>query len=61
MPHELDTEGRLSRLTAWVLAAERATRPFGLSLPGAALPVASGAEHRRRALTALALYPEMPS
>jgi uncharacterized protein (DUF58 family) len=61
MPRELDTEARLSRLAAWVLAAERATRPFSLSLPGAALPTASDAEHRRRALTALALYPETAS
>jgi len=57
MPRELDTEARLSRLAAWVLAAERTTRPFALSLPGAALAAASGGEHRRRALTALALYP----
>jgi hypothetical protein len=48
----------LSRLTAWILAAERATRPFALSLPGTALPTASGHEQRRAALTALALFPE---
>jgi len=58
LPPELDTERRLSRLTAWILAAERATRPFALSLPGSALPTASGREHRRAALTALALFPE---
>lgn len=57
LPRELDTEARLSRLAAWVLAAERATRPFALSLPGTMLPAASGSEHRRRVLTALALYP----
>ena len=38
---------RLSRLVAWILAAERATRPFALALPGTALPAASGREHRR--------------
>lgn len=58
LPPELDTERRLSRLTAWILAAERATRPFALTLPGTALPAASGREHRRAALTALAVYPE---
>jgi uncharacterized protein (DUF58 family) len=57
LPPELDAERRLSRLTAWILAAERATRPFALALPGTALPAASGREHRRAALTALALYP----
>ncbi len=58
LPAQLDTERRLSRLAAWILAAERTTRPFALSLPGTALPAASDREHRRAALTALALYPE---
>jgi uncharacterized protein (DUF58 family) len=57
LPGHLDTEARLSRLTAWVLAAERTTRPFGLALPSRRLPAASGREHRRTALTALALFP----
>ena len=57
LPPHLDTEMRLSRLAAWILAAERTTRPFGLKLPGTALPTASGREHRRTALTALALFP----
>jgi uncharacterized protein (DUF58 family) len=60
LPRDLDTERRLSRLAAWILAAERATRPFALSLPGTVLPAASGREHCRVALTALALYPEAP-
>jgi uncharacterized protein (DUF58 family) len=55
-PATLTGEERLSRLTAWVLAAERAARPFALALPGVALPVAQGREHRRAALTALALH-----
>jgi uncharacterized protein (DUF58 family) len=52
----LDTEQRLSRLTAWVLAAERAARPFALTLPGYALPPGQGRAHRRAALTALAVF-----
>ncbi|HET9762649.1 MAG TPA: DUF58 domain-containing protein [Casimicrobiaceae bacterium] len=60
LPASLDTEQRLSRLAAWILAAERTTRPFGLSLPGTLLAPASGREHRRIALTALALFPEVP-
>ena len=53
----LDAETRLARLTAWVLAAERAARPFALSLPGTVLPEGKGRDHRRMALTALALCP----
>jgi uncharacterized protein (DUF58 family) len=60
LPGDLDTEARLSRLAAWVLAAERAARPFALTLPGFALPHAVDPEHRRAALTALALFPEHP-
>jgi hypothetical protein len=48
----------LARLAAWILAAERTTRPFALALPGTRLAASSGREHRRAALTALALYPE---
>jgi uncharacterized protein (DUF58 family) len=57
LPADLDVEARLSRLSAWVLAAERTARPFALSLPGFALPPSQGREHRRLALTALALFP----
>jgi uncharacterized protein (DUF58 family) len=54
-PASQSAEQRLSRLTAWVLAAERGARAFSLSVPGAALPVGQGRDHRRAALTALAL------
>jgi uncharacterized protein (DUF58 family) len=47
-------------LTAWVLAAERAARPFALVAPGIALAAGQGRDHRRTALTALALMPEQP-
>jgi uncharacterized protein (DUF58 family) len=57
MPPQLGVEERLSRLAAWVLGAERAARPFALSLPGFSLPASQGREHRRAALTALALFP----
>jgi uncharacterized protein (DUF58 family) len=57
MPAQLDAEARLSRLCAWILAAERTTRPFALTIPGTRLPTGSGREHRRTALTALALMP----
>jgi uncharacterized protein (DUF58 family) len=58
LPRALDAESRIARLTAWVLAAERAARPFTLSAPGIALPAGQGREHRRQALTLLALLPE---
>jgi uncharacterized protein (DUF58 family) len=55
LPSGLDEESRLARLTAWVLNAERAARPFGISVPGCVLPTGQGRDHRRAALTALAL------
>jgi uncharacterized protein (DUF58 family) len=57
LPVSLDNEARLSRLTAWVMAAERVARPFALSVPGTSLPGAQGREHRHDALRALALFP----
>jgi uncharacterized protein (DUF58 family) len=57
LPRGLDVETRLSRLTAWVLAAERAARPFSLRVPGASLPAGQDREHRRTALTMLAMQP----
>ena len=58
LPPKLDAKLRIARLTAWVLAAERAARPFRLTAPGIELATGQGREHRRAALTALALMPE---
>ncbi|HRP27993.1 MAG TPA: DUF58 domain-containing protein [Burkholderiaceae bacterium] len=49
-------EARLSRLAAWVLAANRAGVDFGLRLPGVELAPAQGDTHRRSCLEALALW-----
>jgi len=58
LPRELGVEGRIARLAAWVLAAERTARPFALRLPSGDLAVGQGRDHRRHALTALALLPD---
>jgi uncharacterized protein (DUF58 family) len=50
-----DTEARLSRLTAWVLMAERLGLDYGLRLPGRELPPDQGPTHRARCLEAMAL------
>lgn len=54
-------EARLSRLTAWLLAAERAQAPYGLRLHGQEWPPALGAEHRQQCLEQLALAPGAPA
>lgn len=51
-----DTESRLARLTAWVLAAEQQGLAYGLKLPGRELPPSDGAAHRHAALLALATW-----
>ncbi|MCL2872977.1 MAG: DUF58 domain-containing protein [Betaproteobacteria bacterium] len=53
----LDTEMRLSRLTAWILLCEREGRPFALTLPQVSLPLHKGVAHSEKALTLLALFP----
>lgn len=52
----LPPEERLSRLTAWTIAAQRADAEFGLALPGLEIPPAEGDAQRRRCLEALALW-----
>jgi uncharacterized protein (DUF58 family) len=52
----LDAEARLSQLCRWVLDSEAAQNPYGLRLPGTALPPARGAQHKSDCLRALARY-----
>ncbi|ULH16272.1 DUF58 domain-containing protein [Deinococcus sp. KNUC1210] len=56
------TEARLSRLTAWVLEAERRNAAFVLRLPGVVLDAPVGSGQVRRALELLARYdlPALP-
>ena len=51
-----EPEAGLSRLTAWVLRADRMGLTYGLRLGAATLPQDSGAAHRERCLRALALH-----
>ena len=54
----LDVEARLSRLTAWVLAAERAARPFALRIARTCtLPRGKGATIAATALTRAGALP----
>ena len=48
------TEQRLSRLTAWVLQADRIGVDYGLRLPAQQVTPGSGEAHKRRCLEALA-------
>jgi len=50
------TEPRLSRLAAWVVAAEAAGVPHGLRLPGIEIAPGAGTAHRRASLDALAAW-----
>jgi uncharacterized protein (DUF58 family) len=55
LPEVLGIEGRLSRLTRWVLDADASHMRYGLKLPDAMIFIGSGAAHREHCLTALAL------
>ena len=55
--HHLGYEQRIEQLCLWVLQAEQKQLRFALKLPGRFLPSASGPEHKRQCLEALALMP----
>lgn len=57
LPAEMSYEARIGRIAAWVLAAERVARPFAVRVPERTLPSGQGRDHRRTALTMLALMP----
>lgn len=56
LPAGLDDEQRLSRLTAWILRAEKDGRRYGLLLPRARIAAGVGRDHRDRCLRELALF-----
>lgn len=49
-------EQQLSRLSAWVIAAEQHQKHYALTLSDKNLPLANGAAHKKLALESLALY-----
>ena len=57
LPEVLGIEGRLSRLTRWVLDADASHMRYGLKLPDAMIFTGSGTAHREHCLTALAVCP----
>lgn len=56
LPNRLGVEGKLSRLTRWVIESEAAGLRYGLRLPGNQFEPDAGALHRDRCLQALALF-----
>ncbi len=53
----LPGEAQLSRLCAWVLAAEQLQVPYGLRLGGQEIPAALGSTHRQQCLELLSRAP----
>jgi uncharacterized protein (DUF58 family) len=51
----IEHEAKLSRLTAWVLAADKLGLDYGLRIPSREINPASGEAHKRACLEALAL------
>ncbi len=51
-----ECEARLSLLASWILAAHQRQLQWSLTLPGVALPLASGKAHVSASMRALALY-----
>ncbi len=49
-------EARLSRLTAWIVEADRRDAAWGMSLPGREIAMGQGDAHRRHGLETLALW-----
>ncbi len=56
LPVALDTEARLSRLTAWLIAAEKARTDYVLTMPELTTTPAHGPAQRTLCLRALATH-----
>lgn len=56
LPADLGAEARLSRMTAWIVAAEQRGLAFSLTLPAASIAPGQGSEHIANCLRHLALF-----
>nr|NMF98607.1 DUF58 domain-containing protein [Aromatoleum toluolicum] len=56
LPANLGTEARLSRMTAWIMAAERRGLAFSLTLPDTRIATGRGPQHSTSCLQRLALF-----
>lgn len=56
LPHTMDVELRLSRMTRWVMMAEARGLPYAFRLDNLHFPPAIGPAHQAACLQALALY-----
>ena len=56
MPASMNLELRLSRMTRWVLDAERRALPYAFRMEGHQFAASVGAAHQAECLRALALY-----
>lgn len=56
MPHDLDVEARLSRLTRWLIEAHAQGIACGLRLPGREIRPGQSEQHFQQCLEALALH-----
>lgn len=56
LPHQMDSEAKLSRMTRWVLEAEARGTPYAFRLGDIRFPAALGPAHQEACLRALALY-----
>ncbi|NLF55360.1 MAG: DUF58 domain-containing protein [Thauera phenolivorans] len=61
LPPSLDLEAKLSRLAAWLLAAERSGCRYALVLGGTTIAPGRGELHLHRCLRQLALFRNVPS
>ncbi len=59
-PH-LDLELRLSRLCSWILEAEKRGMRYSLHMAGLSITADRGDAHQIRCLSALALFPHVPT
>lgn len=56
LPHHMDAEAKLSRMTRWVIEAEARGQPYAFRLGDISYAAALGPSHQQSCLRALALY-----